>query len=145
MTRFNISLEEGVNLVLLALENAWGGEIFVPKIPSYKITDVAEAIGPDCTQEIVGIRPGEKLHEEMITETDSLNTLELDKYYVICPSTPLWEVEKYLEKYHGQRVQPGFKYNSGTNNSWLTVEALREQIIAHVDPDFKVVSKNVEV
>ena len=83
MTRFNISLQEGVEMVLHAIDKAWGGEVFVPKIPSYKITDVAEAIGPNCKQEIVGIRPGEKLHEEMITPSDSFFTYDLGKYYVI--------------------------------------------------------------
>jgi UDP-N-acetylglucosamine 4,6-dehydratase (inverting) len=141
MTRFNISLEEGVNLVLFALENAWGGEIFVPKIPSYKVTDMAQAIAPYCKQEIVGIRPGEKLHEEMITETDSLNTVELENYYVICPSTPIWTIEEYAKSFGGERVPLGFKYNSGTNNQWLSVEDLREQIRLHVDPNFKVQSK----
>ncbi|WP_347156609.1 UDP-N-acetylglucosamine 4,6-dehydratase (inverting) [Pontibacter chitinilyticus] len=138
MTRFNISLEEGVQLVFHALEHHWGGEIFVPKIPSYVITDLAEAIGPDCKQEIVGIRPGEKLHEEMITETDSLNTVELDKYYVILPSTPTWTTEEFLETHKGKLVELGFKYNSGTNSEWLNVEQLRDQIRQHVDPNFAV-------
>jgi UDP-N-acetylglucosamine 4,6-dehydratase (inverting) len=136
MTRFNISLEEGVELVFHALGNHWGGEIFVPKIPSYRITEVAEAIGPDCEQEIVGIRPGEKLHEEMITETDSLHTVELDKYYVILPSTPIWKTEDFLQAHNGKMVEMGFKYNSGSNHEWLNVEQIREQIRKHVDPDF---------
>lgn len=138
MTRFNISLEEGVEMVFHALEHAWGGEIFVPKIPSYRITDVAEAIGPNCEQKIVGIRPGEKLHEEMITETDSLNTVETDKYYVITPSTPTWDVEEYMQAFNGKQVEMGFKYNSGTNTDWLNVAQLRDQIRAHVDADFSV-------
>lgn len=138
MTRFNISLEEGVEMVLYALEHAWGGEIYVPKIPSYRITDVAEAIGPNCEQKLVGIRPGEKLHEEMITETDSLNTIETDKYYVITPSTPTWDVDEYLTAFNAQRVPMGFKYNSGTNTDWLTVDQLREQVREHVDPAFTV-------
>ncbi len=136
MTRFNISLEDGVEMVFHALEHAWGGEIFVPKIPSYRITDVATAIGPDCEQKLVGIRPGEKLHEEMITETDSLNTLETEKYYVITPSTPTWDVDDYLAAFNGHRVPEGFKYSSGSNTDWLTVAQLREQIRAHVDPGF---------
>lgn len=139
MTRFNISLEEGVDLVLHALEYAWGGEIFVPKIPSYKITDVAKAIAPDARQDIVGIRPGEKLHEEMITETDSFSTVELDKYFVILPSTPnKWTTEEFLKSFDGKMVAPGFRYNSQTNDSWLTPEELREQIRRHVDPHFTV-------
>ena len=138
MTRFNISLEEGVEMVLYALEHAWGGEIFVPKIPSYRITDVAQAIAPNAEQRIVGIRPGEKLHEEMITETDSLNTVETARYYVITPSTPTWDVDDYLKAFNGQRVDIGFKYNSGTNTDWLNVEQLREQIREHVDAEFQV-------
>ncbi|WP_242927145.1 UDP-N-acetylglucosamine 4,6-dehydratase (inverting) [Pontibacter vulgaris] len=138
MTRFNISLEEGVEMVFHALETHWGGEIFVPKIPSYVITELAKAIGPDCEQQIVGIRPGEKLHEEMITETDSLNTVELDKYYVILPSTPTWTTEQFLEAFNGKMVPLGFKYNSGTNDEWLDAEQLRDQIRQHVDPNFAV-------
>lgn len=138
MTRFNISLEDGVEMVFHALEHAWGGEIFVPKIPSYRITDVAEAIGPDCEQKIVGVRPGEKLHEEMITETDALNTVETDKYYVITPSTPLWSIADYEQAFNGRPVAEGFKYNSGTNTDWLSVDQLREQIRTHVDANFSV-------
>lgn len=137
MTRFNISLEEGVDLVLYAINNAWGGEIFVPKIPSYRILDVAEAIAPGCNHEIVGIRPGEKLHEEMITAMDSFNTLELTQYYVISPSIPLWDIEEYLKKYSGSRVAEGFTYNSGDNPQFLSVEEIREQIRLHIDPDFQ--------
>ncbi len=136
MTRFNISLEEGVDLVLFALENMWGGEIFVPKIPSYKITDVAEAVCPTCTREVVGIRPGEKLHEEMITETDALSTVEFDKYFVILPSTRPWHVERFSEEFSGRMCEPGFRYSSGTNTDWLSVDQLRELIRLHVDPDF---------
>jgi UDP-N-acetylglucosamine 4,6-dehydratase (inverting) len=136
MTRFNISLEAGVDLVMYALHNAWGGEIFVPKIPSYRILDVAEAIAPKAKIEVIGIRPGEKLHEEMITETDSLNSLELDKYYVIGPSIPLWNPDEYVKHFHGKRVDAGFKYNSGTNDRFLTVEEIRAEIREHIDPNF---------
>ncbi|HEX9956799.1 MAG TPA: UDP-N-acetylglucosamine 4,6-dehydratase (inverting) [Fibrella sp.] len=138
MTRFNISLEDGVEMVLYALEHAWGGEIYVPKIPSYRITEVATAIAPNCQQVLVGVRPGEKLHEEMITETDSLNTVETDRYYVITPSTPTWSVDDFLTTFNGRRVAEGFKYNSGTNTEWLTVEQLRDQIRTHVDANFTV-------
>jgi UDP-N-acetylglucosamine 4,6-dehydratase/5-epimerase len=138
MTRFNISLEEGVEMVFHALETHWGGEIFVPKIPSYVITELAKAIGPNCKQEIVGIRPGEKLHEEMITETDSLNTVELDNYYVILPSTPTWTTEDFLKAFNGKMVPLGFKYNSGTNDEWLDAEQLRDQIRQHVDASFTI-------
>lgn len=134
MTRFNISLAEGVDMVLWALEHAMGGEIFVPKIPSYRITDVAEAVGPECEQKIVGIRPGEKIHEEMITTSDSLNTVDLGDYYAILPSTGDQYVDDYMKKRGGTPVEPGFAYNSGTNPDFLTVEQIREQIRKHVDP-----------
>ena len=119
MTRFNISLEEGVDLVLYALANMWGGELFVPKIPSYRITDVAEAIGPRCKRVITGIRPGEKLHEEMITETDGLNTIELKKYFVILPATRLWDVQKYCRTFKGRLCGYRFRYSSGTTPNGL--------------------------
>lgn len=138
MTRFNITLEEGVELVLSAIDQMWGGEIFVPKIPSYRIVDVAEAIAPSCRKELVGIRPGEKLHEEMITETDALNTLEFDKYFVILPSMRLWDVDEYAKTFAGRLCGDGFKYNSGTNTEWLTVDNIRELIKTYVDPDFAV-------
>ncbi len=137
MTRFNISLEDGVNLVFYALANAWGGEIFVPRIPSYRITDVAAAIAPNAKQEIVGIRPGEKLHEEMITETDALNTIEFKDYFVICPSMPTWAPADLAKAFGGKMVEYGFKYNSGSNPDFLTVEQIREQIRLHVDSSFQ--------
>lgn len=138
MTRFNITLDEGVEMVLHALIHMWGGEIFVPKIPSYRIMDVAQAIAPECRRKIIGIRPGEKLHEEMITATDSLNTIELDKYFVMLPSTPLWNVDRYLEAYAGKRCEPGFSYSSGENDKWLTVDDIRCLIKKHVDSDFAI-------
>lgn len=138
MTRFNITLEEGVELVLHALAHMWGGEIFVPKIPSYRISDVAEAIGPDCRRVFIGIRPGEKLHEEMITATDALNTIEFDRYYVILPSVTLWDVEKFAETFNGRRCPDGFRYCSGTNTQWLTVDDIRDMIRSHLDRDFSV-------
>ena len=134
MTRFNISLEDGVAMVLWAIENALGGEIFVPKIPSYKIETVAKAIAPDAVLEDVGIRPGEKLHEEMITESDSYNTIEFKKYYAILPSDA--PKEKYIQHFHGWEVPKGFNYNSGTNKKWIGVEEMRQLIKLHVDPDF---------
>jgi UDP-N-acetylglucosamine 4,6-dehydratase len=137
MTRFNISLEDGVKLVFYALGNAWGGEIFVPRIPSYRIMDVAEAIAPGARHEIVGIRPGEKLHEEMITETDALNTIEFKDYFVICPSMPIWKPEDLAAAFGGNMAEYGFKYNSGTNPHFLSVEEIRAQITAHVDASFK--------
>lgn len=138
MTRFSISLEDGVSLVLKALNDHWGGEIFVPKIPSYKILDVAQAIAPNCTTDVIGVRPGEKLHEEMITEMDAFSAIEFDSYYVILPSTPIWDVEKFIKHFRGKKLDPGFKYNSGNNVDWLTVDDLRKQIKQHVDPDFKI-------
>jgi UDP-N-acetylglucosamine 4,6-dehydratase len=125
MTRFNISLDEGVEMVLWALEHAKGGEIFVPKIPSYRITDVATAIAPECEQRIVGIRPGEKIHEEMITSSDSFNTVDLGKYYAILPTTGSVTVEEYCKEFHATRIPVGFSYNSGDNESFLTVDELR--------------------
>lgn len=138
MTRFNISLQGGVNMVMHALENAWGGELFVPKIPSYKIMDVAEAIGPECDKPIVGIRPGEKVHEEMITASDSFNTYDLGKYYAILPQVPRFKLEDFIEQNNAKLVEPGFKYNSGENDEWETVESLRTLIKEHVDPDFSI-------
>ena len=133
MTRFNISLTEGVEMVIHALEHAWGGEIFVPKIPSYRITDVATAVGPNCEQVIVGIRPGEKVHEEMITSSDSFYTYDLGKYYTIIPSTHNWKLDEFIKEFNAKIVQPGFSYNSGENTEWETVETLRELIREHVD------------
>lgn len=132
MTRFNISLQEGVDMVLWALENAKGGEIFVPKIPSYRITDVAQAIGPNCEHPVVGIRPGEKIHEEMITESDSFNTVDLGRYYAILPSAGAHSVESYCNATGGQAVQPGFAYNSGTNTDFLTPAQLKSLMKQHL-------------
>jgi UDP-N-acetylglucosamine 4,6-dehydratase len=142
MTRFNISLQGGVDMVLHALETAWGGEIFVPKIPSYKITDMAEAIGPDCEKPVVGIRPGEKIHEEMITTSDSFYTYDLGKYYAIVPSAPRWKVDEFVNQFNAKKVAMGFRYNSGENTEWETVEGLRQLIKEHVDPSFEVYEGN---
>jgi len=133
MTRFNISLQGGVDMVMHALENAWGGEIFVPKIPSYHITDVATAICPECEQKVVGIRPGEKIHEEMITPSDSFNTYDLGKYYVILPTTHNWNLQEFVSRFDAKPVPVGFSYNSGDNTEWETVETLRELIKIHVE------------
>ena len=132
MTRFNISLQEGVDMVLWALENAQGGEIFVPKIPSYRITDLAKAIGPDCEHPVIGIRPGEKIHEEMITSSDSLNTVDLGKYFAILPSAGAHTVETYCSAHNGQPVPQGYAYNSGSNPDFLTIEQLNQLIAEHV-------------
>ena len=135
MTRFNITLQNGVDFVMQCLDKMWGGELFVPKIPSYKILDVAKAIAPDCKHEIVGIRPGEKLHEEMITETDALNSVEFEKYFVILPSTQLWHIDKFKKESNsslGKMCEYGFSYNSGTNKHFLNVTDLKELIVKHV-------------
>jgi UDP-N-acetylglucosamine 4,6-dehydratase (inverting) len=131
MTRFNITLQEGVDFVLACLERMWGGEIFVPRIPSYRIVDVAEAVAPEATIEIVGIRPGEKLHEQMITKTDSLFALAFDDYFVILPSYEQWDVEAFRltsSDTPGRALESGFSYDSETNDHFLTVEELRELI-----------------
>jgi UDP-N-acetylglucosamine 4,6-dehydratase/5-epimerase len=139
MTRFNISLQEGVDLVLHAMENAWGGEIFIPKIPSYRITDVAEAIAPGCKIDVVGIRPGEKVHEEMITSSDSFSTYDLGKYYTILPQVANFDLQEYIKFFNAKKVEEGFAYNSGDNKEWLTPVDLRKLIKEHVDPNFEIV------
>lgn len=138
MTRFNITLDEAVDLVLYALNNMWGGEIFVPKIPSYRILDLAEAIAPGCRTEVTGIRPGEKLHEEMITATDSLNTVELPNLFVMLPSGNVSRLNSYVTTFSGVQCKYGFSYNSGDNTEWLTVEEIRDMVTRHVDPTFSV-------
>ena len=137
MTRFNISLQDGVDMVMYALNNHLGGEIFIPKIPSYRILDVAEAIAPECEINIIGIRPGEKLHEEMITDTDSLNTIDLGNYYAILPSVSFSTTESaYMSHHKAHKVPFGFKYNSGTNSQWETVDSLKYLISKHLSSDF---------
>ena len=138
MTRFNISLQGGVDMVMHALETAWGGEIFVPKIPSYRIMDVAEAIGPNCDKPIIGIRPGEKIHEEMITSSDSFFTYDLGKYYAILPQTTSWDVQEFISAFDAKKVPEGFSYNSNNNEEWESIESLRQLIKEHVDPTFEV-------
>jgi UDP-N-acetylglucosamine 4,6-dehydratase (inverting) len=137
MTRFNISLAGGVEMVLHAMSNAWGGELYVPKIPSYKITDIAKAISPNSELKVVGVRPGEKIHEEMITPSDSFNTYDLGKYYVILPTEPIWDLNEFKKTYKAELVKPGFSYNSGENSEWETVESLRSLIKEHLYPNFE--------
>jgi UDP-N-acetylglucosamine 4,6-dehydratase len=137
MTRFNISLEGGVEMVMHAIENAWGGEIFIPKIPSYRILDVAKAVAPECEINIIGIRPGEKIHEEMITASDSFYTYDLGKYYTILPAMPNFEIDDFISKFNAKKVVEGFNYNSGTNSEWETVDSLRKLIKQHVDLNFE--------
>lgn len=128
MTRFNISLEDGVKMILHALEFAWGGELFIPKIPSYRILDVASAIGPDCEHRVIGIRAGEKIHEEMITSSDSYTTYDLGKYYVTLPLSPNWDLKEFIKTFSAKNVPNGFNYTSGGNSEWETVESLRDLI-----------------
>ena len=139
MTRFNISLEAGVSMVMYALGHHLGGEIFIPKIPSYHIKDVATAIAPNLPQIEIGIRPGEKLHEEMITVTDALDTIDLGKYYVILPSVSDKHTREEFIKHHNAKPVPeGFHYSSDSNTEWETVESMREKIKKYVDPNFEV-------
>lgn len=136
MTRFNITLQEGVDMVLWTLENMWGSEIFVPKIPSYRILELAEALAPRCERKVVGIRPGEKIHEEMITEADSPSTYDLGHYYAILPQQPPWALEDFQRHFSAQPVPEGFRYNSGTNPEWLDVDQIRALVKEHVDANF---------
>jgi len=137
MTRFNISLDEAVDMVFWAVEKSLGGEILVPRLPSYRITDVAEAIGPDCEHVIVGVRPGEKIHEEMITTADSLTTVNLGAYYAILPNHPDYDLGKYCNEMGANPVPDGFSYNSGNNERFLTTDELRELIKKNVGFLFK--------
>lgn len=139
MTRFNILLQDGVNLVIFAIGNHLGGEVFIPKISSYKILDVAAAVAPECETRDVGIRPGEKVHEEMITDTDALNTIDLGPYYAILPSISYtYNEEDYIKHHNAKKVPFGFRYNSGTNTEWESIESLRELIKVHVCTGFTV-------
>ena len=139
MTRFNISLRRGVDMVIFALNNHLGGEIFVPKICSYRIMDVAAAIGPECKTKIIGLRPGEKIHEEMITDSDSLKTIDLGKYYVIMPAiSESYTESEYLRHHNAKKVPFGFRYNSETNDEWETVDSLKALIKEYLDIPFKV-------
>jgi UDP-N-acetylglucosamine 4,6-dehydratase (inverting) len=136
MTRFSITLQDGVQFVMDCLHRMWGGELFVPKIPSYRILDVAAAVAPEAKIEYVGIRPGEKIHEEMITVTDALSTVEFDRYFVILPSFELWDVDRFIAESGtepGRMVADGFAYNSGTNHVFLTRDQIRDLIRTHVD------------
>ena len=133
MTRFNVILEDGVDMVLWALEHALGGEILVPKIPSYRVVDVAEAICPGCEKPIIGIRAGEKIHEEMITASDSYSTVDIGKYYAILNSAAGISVDAYLQKHPGNRVPDGFSYNSGSNETFLNLDELRQLIRTYVE------------
>ena len=135
MTRFNITLEGGVSMVMHAIENAWGGEIFIPKIPSYKILDIAKAIDSKCKINVIGIRPGEKLHEEMIAAADSFYTYDLGKYYVTLPSNPAFNLNDFIQATGAIKIPEGFSYNSGTNEEWETVDSLKKLMREHLKLD----------
>jgi UDP-N-acetylglucosamine 4,6-dehydratase (inverting) len=136
MTRFNISLDEGVDMVLHALDTAWGGELFVPKIPSYRLVDVAKAIAPEIEHRVVGIRPGEKIHEEMITASDSYVTYDLGKYYAILPTVPVWNMDEFVKAFQAEKVPEGYSYNSENNGEFLSVDQLRDLIRNNLDSNF---------
>ena len=138
MTRFNITLQEGVDIVLNALEEAWGGEIIVPMLPSYRIVDLAKAIDPDCPTEITGIRPGEKLHEEMVSASDAPNTVKIADKYVILPTDPTWNIQDFMKRWDAKAVPDGFCYNSGENHDFLDIDSIRQLIRAHIDSSFSV-------
>ncbi|MBI9014614.1 MAG: UDP-N-acetylglucosamine 4,6-dehydratase (inverting) [Clostridiales bacterium] len=127
MTRFWITLEEGVDLVIKALEESKGGETYISKIPSFKITDLATAMNPDCILKEIGIREGEKIDEVMVGKDDSRNTYEYDKHYIIYPQFDWWDESKYFLK-GGKHIPDGFEYNSGANTEWLSVEELRDRV-----------------
>ena len=133
MTRFNISLNEGVDMIFHALNNSWGGEIFIPKIPSFNILDLANAIAPECEHKIIGIRPGEKIHEEMITPSDSFSTYDMGKYYVILPQNPTWKIKEFIKKFNAIGVKQGFSYNSESNPIKLSVDELRQLIKININ------------
>ncbi len=128
MTRFWITIEHGVHFVLNALDRMLGGEVFVPKIPSTKITDLAEAIGPNCRFEEIGIRPGEKLHEIMITQDDAKNTLEYNDYFIIQPAFNWWDSKNFRERNGGKSCIENFQYASNTNPHYLTIKEIKELI-----------------
>jgi len=135
MTRFWITLDQGVQFVLDSLTRMEGGEVFVPKIPSMNIMDVAKVVAPSCKTEIIGIRPGEKLHEVMITQDDSINAAEFDNHYVIQPSANWWDSKSYLERTGGKAVPDNFSYSSDNNTIWMTtgeLEALLKKEVIEV-------------
>ena len=126
MTRFNISLDDAIHMVLWAIENSEGGEIIVPKIPSYRIIDLANAISPECEKKIIGLRAGEKIHEEMISVSDSRSTVDLGKYYVILPFKQKGQKDQYCKKFGGTPTPPDWSYNSGSNSDFLNIADLKK-------------------
>jgi UDP-N-acetylglucosamine 4,6-dehydratase/5-epimerase len=136
MTRFNITLQGGVDMVMYALKESQGGELYIPKIPSYRIMDIAEAIAPECEKKIIGLRPGEKVHEEMITSSDSYQTYDFGSYYIIFPAMASWDMDEFVKKSNATKVPEGFNYRSDTNTEWESIEKLRFLIREHVDSNF---------
>ena len=134
MTRFWITLEQGVQFVIDSLDRMHGGEIFIPKIPSMNIMDLARAIAPECKTEVVGIRPGEKLHEVMVPQDDARHTYEHDSYFAILPAFHEWDLNGYIEKNGGRRCPDNFSYSSETNSQWLSVEDL-QKVLAKATPE----------
>jgi len=128
MTRFSITLQESIDLVMYAITHGWGGEIIVPIAPSYKLIDVARAIAPQIEHRIVGKRKGEKLYEQMITKEESYDTVKRDKFYIICPSEGKWNRENYCQKTDAQKVEDEFEYRSGENSEWLSVDDIRHLV-----------------
>ena len=137
MTRFNISLKQGVKMVLWALRNQIGKELFVPKIPSYNILELAKAIAPSLQTQVIGIRPGEKIHEEMITVSDSPTTVDIGDYYAILPPGDNFELQTYIDVWKARLVPENFSYSSGSNPHFLNAEQLRDLIRENVDPNFQ--------
>lgn len=126
MTRFSITMKEGLDLIIFAIEQGWGGEVIVPITPSYRILDVAMAVAPDLEHRIVGIRPGEKLHEAMIGDYESARTVRNEKYYVVCPESGAWDIKQYSLKNVAEPVTKGFCYDSGSNRDWMSVDEIRK-------------------
>ena len=130
MTRFSITLQESIDLVMYALLNGWGGEIIVPIAPSYRLPDVAKAVAPEVEHRIVGIRKGEKLHEVMLTAEESFDAVKRDKFYIICPSEGNWDRDGYCERTDAVAVKDGFEYDSGSNDKWLDVDNIKDLIVS---------------
>lgn len=125
MTRFSITMKEGLDLILFTIEQGWGGEVIVPVAPSYRILDVAAAVAPDAEHRIVGIRPGEKLHEAMIGDYESERTVRNGKYYVVCPENDSWGIQQYCKNKTVEPVSKGFCYDSGSNMEWISVDEIK--------------------
>jgi UDP-N-acetylglucosamine 4,6-dehydratase len=136
MTRFHISYSDVIQLVLFALENAIGGEIFIPKLPSFKVIDLAKAVDQNCKIEIIGARPGEKLHEELIDETNSCNVLETENYYIVFPDDNIPSDINPLKKYKAIKINKPFAYSSDKNSKWLNTEELKKIIHLEINSDF---------